>query len=126
MSFNLRKILFHWDREKLNKISRFVQSLFKEINEEIAKLFDEKGILKILVIIFLSYLFYQFYPESIPYTVVVLIFILGLIKIKLGEESKISIVIIILGGLALGLVLFGGLWLLIIEPIIDWISTLFS
>lgn len=34
MNLKLLKILFHWDKEKLNKISQFIQSLFKEIDDE--------------------------------------------------------------------------------------------
>jgi len=126
MNLELLKILFHWDKEKLNKILQFIQSLFKEIDDEIAKFFNKNGFLKIIVIISLPYIIYHFYPDSIPYAIVALFLILGFLKIKLGESSKISSVIIISGGIALGAIIFSSIWLFLIKPIFNWVLMLFS
>ncbi|NRR91398.1 hypothetical protein HSX10_07460 [Winogradskyella undariae] len=126
MNLKLLKLLFQWDREKLNKISRFIQDLFKEINEEIAKFFEEKGVLKIITLLILPYIIYHFYPESIPYSAVVLVVFLGFLKIKLGESSKISSVIIIFGGVAFGAIIISSIWVLLIKPIFNWVLMLFN
>ncbi|WCO01728.1 hypothetical protein [Psychroserpens ponticola] len=118
MNLKLFKLLFQWDREKLTKISRFIQDLFKEVNEEMAKFFNEKGFLKIIVLLLLPYIIYRFYPDSIPYSLVALVVFLGFLKIKLGESSKISRVIIIFGGVALGAIIISSIWLLLIKPIL--------
>lgn len=123
----LLKILFHWDKEKLNKILQFIQSLFKEIDDEIAKFFNKKGLLKVTVLILLSYVIYHFSPDSIPFAVTVTLFAIGLyVTTALDEDSKIYAVTVITGGIGLAVIIISGIWLLIINPMFNWVSMLFN
>ena len=127
MNLNLRKILFHWDREKLNNILRFIQSLFKEVNEEIAKLFNNKGLLKATVLMLLSYVTYHFSPESIPYAITVTLFVIVFyVMTILDEDSKIYAVTVIAGGIGLAVIIISGIWFLIVYPLFNWVSMLIN